>query len=100
MCIYVYPCVYILCIVCMHIYVYVYIYLYIYIYIDSCPDASVVHSSGTRQLQAIPSVVGRRLSHGKSNQRAVTTMGFNDLVDGEDHMVGPSCRRYDWQTGR
>ena len=27
-------------------------------------------------------------------------MGSNDLVVGEDHMLGPSCQRYNWQTGR
>ena len=27
-------------------------------------------------------------------------MGSNDLVVGEDHMSGPSCQRYSWQTGR
>ena len=28
------------------------------------------------------------------------TMGSNDLVVGEDHMLGPSCQRCNWQTGR
>ena len=27
-------------------------------------------------------------------------MGSNELVVGEDHMLGPSCQRYNWQTGR
>ena len=36
---------------------------------------------------------------GKPTRRAVTTMGSNDLVVGEDHMLGPSCQRYNWQTG-
>ena len=27
-------------------------------------------------------------------------MGSNDLVVGEDHMLGPSCQRSNWQTGR
>ena len=26
--------------------------------------------------------------------------GNYDLVVGEDHMLGPSCQRYNWQTGR
>ena len=26
-------------------------------------------------------------------------MRSNELVVGEDHMLGPSCLRYDWQTG-
>ena len=26
-------------------------------------------------------------------------MGSNDLVVGEDHMLGPSCQRYNWQMG-
>ena len=37
---------------------------------------------------------------GKSNRRAVTAMGSNDLVIGEDHMLGLSCQRYNWKTGR
>ena len=40
------------------------------------------------------------LSPGKPTQRAVTTMGSNDIVVGEDHMLGPSCQRYNWQTDR
>ena len=27
-------------------------------------------------------------------------MGSNDLVIGEDHMLGPCCQRYNWQSGR
>ena len=27
-------------------------------------------------------------------------MRSNNLVVGEDHMLGPCCQRYDWQTGR
>ena len=27
-------------------------------------------------------------------------MGSNDLVVGEVHMLGPSCQRYNWHTGR
>ena len=34
------------------------------------------------------------------HRRAVNTMGSNDLVVCEDHMLGPSCQRYNWQTGR
>ena len=36
----------------------------------------------------------------RRQRRAVTTMGSNDLVVGEDHMLGLSCQRYNWQTGR
>ena len=61
-----------------------------------CPVASVVHSSGSGQLQANPHVA----FPGKPTRRAVATMGSNDLVVGEDHMLGPSCQRYNWQTGR
>ena len=61
--------------------------LYVYI----CPDASVVNASGTGQLQAHPHVAGPWLSPGKHTRRAVATMGSNDLVVGEDHMLGPSC---------
>ena len=39
-------------------------------------------------------------SAGKPTRRAVTTMGSNNLVVGEDHMLGPSCQRYNWHTGR
>ena len=62
--------------------------------------ASVVHASSSGQLQANPHVAGPWLSPGKPTRRAVTTMGSNDLVVGEDHMLGPSCQRYNWQTGR
>ena len=65
-----------------------------------CPDASVVHASGSGQLQANSHVAGPWLSLGKPTRRAVTTMGSNNLVVGEDHMLGPSCQRYNWQTGR
>ena len=63
-------------------------------------DASVVHASGSGQFQANPHVSGPWLYPGKPTRRAVTTMGSNDLVVGEDHMLGPSCQRYNWQTGR
>ena len=66
----------------------------------SCPDAPVVHASGSGQLRANPHVAGPWLSPGKSTRRAVTTLGSNDLVVGEDHMLGPSCQRYNWQAGR
>ena len=45
-------------------------------------------------------MAGPWLSHGKPTRRAVATMGSNDLVVGENHMLGPSCQRYNWQTGR
>ena len=64
------------------------------------PDAFFVLASGFGQLQANPHVVGPRLSPGKPTRRAVSMVGSNDLVVGEDHMLGPSCQRYDWQTGR
>ena len=64
------------------------------------PDASVVHASGSGQLQANPHVAGPWLSPGKSTRRAVTTMGSNDLVIGEDHMLGSSCQQYNWRPGR
>ena len=56
--------------------------------------------SGSGQLQANPHVAGPWLSPGKPTRRAVTTMGSNDLVVGEDHKLGPSCQRYNWQTVR
>ena len=64
------------------------------------PDATVVHASGSVQLQANPHVAGPWLSPGKPTLRAVTTMGSNDLLEGEDYMLGPSYQRYNWQTGR
>ena len=65
-----------------------------------CPDAYVVHASGSGQLQANPHVARPWLSIGKPTRRAATTMESNDLVVGEDHMLGPSCQRYNWHTGR
>ena len=62
--------------------------------------ASVVRASGSGQLQANPHVAGPWLSPGKPTRRAITTMGSNDLVVGEVHMLGPSCQRYNWHTGR
>ena len=47
-----------------------------------------------------PPLEGPRLSPGKSTRKTVTTMASNDLVVGEDHMLGLSCQRYNWQTGR
>ena len=60
--------------------------------------ASDVHASGTGQLQTIPQVAGKRLSRGKSTRKVKITMESNELVEGEDHLLGPSCRRYDWQV--
>ena len=54
-----------------------------------CPDAFVVHTSGTGQLRVNPPVVGPRLSPGKSTRIVVTMMGSDGLVVGEDHMVEP-----------
>ena len=90
---YIYICVFlnISCIVHVHVSVHTYIYAL---------HASVVHASGSGQLQANPHVAGPWLSPGKPIRRAVTTMGSNDLVVGEVHMLGPSCRRYNWHTGR
>ena len=65
-----------------------------------CPDASIVHASGSGQLQANPHVAGPWLTTGKPTRRAVTTMGSNDLVVGEDHMLELSYHRYNWQSGR
>ena len=45
-------------------------------------------------------MAGPWLSPGKPTRREVTTMGSNDLVVGEVHMLGPSCQRYNWHTGR
>ena len=70
-------------------------------YISVCPVfASVVHASGSGQLLADSHVAGPWLTHGKPTRRAVTTMGSSDLAEGEDHMLGPSCQRHNWQTGR
>ena len=62
----------------------------------ACPDASVVHASGSGQLH----VACPWISPGKPTRKAVTTMGSIDLVVDADHMFGPSCQRYNWQTGR
>ena len=74
--------------------------IYITIITIISPDVSVVHASGSGQLQAKPHVAGPWLSPGKPTWRAVTTMGSNNLVVGEDYMLGPSCQRYDWKMGR
>ena len=66
-------------------------------------DSSVWNSipnDGTSQLHANPPVVGPWLFPGKSTQTGVTMMGVDDMVVGEDHVLGPSCQRYNWQTGR
>ena len=63
-------------------------------------DAPVVHASGSGQLRANLHMAGPWLSPGRSTRRAVTTMGSDDLVVGEDHMLGPSCQRSNWQAGR
>ena len=63
---------------------------YICVCIYKSHDASDVHASGTGQLQANLPVVGPRLSTGKFTQMVVTTMGYNELVVGEDHLLGPS----------
>ena len=68
--------------------------------IASALHASVVHASGSGQLQANSHVAGPWLSPGKPTRRAVTTIGSNDLVVGEVHMLGPSCQRYNWHMGR
>ena len=62
--------------------------------------ASVVHASGSGQLQANPHVAGPWHSPGKPTRWAVTTIGSNDMVVGEVHMLGQSCQRYNWHTGR
>ena len=72
----------------------------IQIQIFCCPDASVVHVSGSGQLQANPHVEGPWLSPGKPTRRVVTMMGSDDLVVGEDHMLGQNFQRYNWQMGR
>ena len=54
-----------------------------------CPIASAVHDSGTEQLKSNPRETDPGLYHGKSNRRTVTRMRTNDVVVGEDHVVGP-----------
>ena len=60
----------------------------------NCPDASVVHASGSGQLQANPHLAGTCFSTGNT-RRAVIKMESNDLVVGEVHTLGSSCPRYD-----
>ena len=62
----------------------------IYIIYVYCSEAFADHTSGTRQLQVNPPMAGPRFSPDKSSERAVTPMGFNCLVVGEDHIVGLS----------
>ena len=61
---------------------------------------SIVHASGTRQLQANTPVAGPRLYPGKPSRRVVTMMGSAGLVVGVDHLLGQSCQQYNWQMGR
>ena len=81
------------------------VFLCTYNYINDIITTTIIivinpDASGTTQLQANPLVAGPRHSHRKYTHRAVTMMGSNDLVIGEDHIVGPSCQRLNWQTGR
>ena len=66
----------------------------------SCPDAAVVHAFGMGQSQVNLSVASPRLSTGKPTRRSATKMGSNELVAGEDHLLGPSCQWHNWQTSR
>ena len=68
--------------------------------VNHCPDFSVVHASGTGRLLANPHVACQWLFTWKSTRMAVITMGSNDLVVGEDHLVGANCQRHNWQMGR
>ena len=43
-----------------------------------------------RTIAGMSTCGGSMASPGKSTRRAVTTMGSNDMVVGEDHMVLPS----------
>ena len=58
------------------------------------PHASVVHISGTGQLQANPLVESQRLAPGKPTRRTMTTMRSIDLVICDDHLSRLSCQRY------
>ena len=51
-------------------------------------DASIVHASGSGKLQANAHVASPWLSPGMPTRRAVTTIGSNYMVAGEDHMFG------------
>ena len=74
--------------------------VYDYTKVHQRTDASVVHAYCTEQLQANPTAPGPTLSTWRPTQRTVSTMGSIDLVVGEDHFVGQSYQRYNWQTGR
>ena len=64
------------------------------------PCKTLSATSGTGQSLAIPFVAGPRLSPGKPTRVTVIMMVFIDLVVGVHHMLGSSCQRYNWQTGR
>ena len=49
------------------------------------PDASVDHTSGTRQLLANPPMADLKLSPLKPNRGMVATMGSSNMVVDEDH---------------
>ena len=63
-----------------------------------CLSVSIVHASGSAQLQA--QLQGPLFSHCTPTPRAVTWMGSNDMVVGEDHMSGTSFLRHIRHTGR
>ena len=75
-----------------------YVYYVLLLLFVICLNASIIHTSGIGQLCANLPVVGPWLPSGEPTQRAVNTMGSNDLVVGKDHLL--SCQPYIWQKGR
>ena len=112
----------------MHIpytYAYLYIYIHMHTYVYAHTHIIFFHTmrrtrlSGAVSNNALSRICGLRcprLWHqtiagksisgrsevcpAKTTQRTVTTMGSNDMVVGEDHLLGSSCQRYYLQTGR
>ena len=62
-------------------------------------DASDVYASGTGKLQANSPVICPKLTSGNPTRRMIATIGSNDLVIDEDHLLGQSCQRCNWQVG-
>ena len=65
-----------------------------------CPDASIVLCLSYWTFAGKSTYGLSEALHWKSTRSVVTMMLSNDLVIGEDLLLGPSCQLFDCQTGR
>ena len=79
---------------------YEHIYMFVWCVVLVCPSRLRCPRLWLRAIAGKSTCGGSVAFPGKPTRRAVTTMGSNDLVVGEVHMLGPSCQRYNWHTGR